>query len=267
MFLRNLFVFLIFKIKIFIMKKVLLILCLFVGGITFAQYAGQAVSGTSTAAGSNSSASSAMAVGQFLGPMSEANSKRTKNILAGAKGSPYASNKFAPTTLYYDGEKVGNLYYRYNALNEEIEIKKSVIEEGNSALINDKKMVLLVNGNKMSFNTFITSDKRTTNGYLSKLIEGQTYDLYKRITVKFTEGVPAQNSFIAAVPAKFSQFTEYYSQKKGVNRIDQVVTKNSKLLKMLDADLKVKTKTFLKENNLNIKNEADLIKAFEFLNK
>jgi hypothetical protein len=54
---------------------------------------------------------------------------------------------------------------------------------------------------------------------------------------------------------------------KGVNRIDQVLAKNNKLLKILDADKKTKVKAFLKENDLNIKEEADLIKVFEFLNK
>ena len=85
--------------------------------------------------------------------------------------------------------------------------------------------------------------------------------------MKFTEGQPAQNSFVAAVPARFTPFTEYYFQKKGVNRIDQVLAKNNKLLKLLDADKKTKIKAFLKENDLNIKEEADLIKVFEFLNK
>ena len=40
------------------------------------------------------------------------------------KGSPYTSNSFSPTTLYLKDEKIGDIYYRYNALNEEVEIKK-----------------------------------------------------------------------------------------------------------------------------------------------
>lgn len=231
-----------------------------------AQYAGSATSGSSTSSG-NTSSSSSYAISHFLGAINDADNKRQSNWLKNAKGTPYASNKFAPTILFYNNEKVGNLYYRYNALNEEVEIKKSIIEKGNSALINDKKIHILVNGKKLAFNTFVTSKKRTTNGYLTELVTGKNYDLYRRTTVKFTEGVPAQNSFVAAVPAKFSQFTEYYIQKKGVNRIDEVLSKNSKLLKMLDVSEKAKVKTYIKANKLNAKNEADLIQIFMFLNQ
>ncbi len=229
-----------------------------------AQFAGQAPI-TSAAGSTNTVANSA--IQQFLGPISDAEMKRKAIDISNAQGSPYTSFKFAPTTLYYNDEKIGDIFYRYNALNEEVEIKRSQLEEeGYRGLSNDKKISLIIDGKKMAFNTFITSKKRTTNGYLTTLVDGEEYDLFKRITVKYTEGQDAQNSFVAAVPAKFSQFTEYYYQKKGVNRIDEVIAKNSKLLKVLDANEKVKTKEFLKENSLNVKNETDLIKTFEFLN-
>ncbi len=241
-------------------------LLVLVASFSQAQYAGGATSGSSATSGSASSVAG-QAISQFLGPMSEANDKRKSQWLENAQGSPYTSNKFAPTVLYYDNEKIGKIYYRYNALNEEIEIKKTIFDdEGYRALTNDKKASLLIDGKKMAFNTFVTSKNRTTNGYLTQLISGKNYDLYKRITVKFTEGTPAQNSFVAAVPARFTQFTEYYYQKKDVNRIDEIITKNAKLLRILDVDAKNKTKAFIKENNLNIKKEADLLKVFEFLN-
>ncbi|MBT8300647.1 MAG: hypothetical protein KJO63_04905, partial [Maribacter sp.] len=80
-------------------------------------------------------------------------------------------------------------------------------------------------------------------------------------------GKPAANSFVKAVPARFAQFIEYYFQKDGVNRIDEIPLKNSKLLKLLDASERDGLKKFLKDNSLNIKEEADLIQAFNFLNK
>ncbi len=182
-------------------------------------------------------------------------------------GSPYVSDKFIPTSLFYKDDKIGSIFYRHNALNEEVEIMKANVDgELVRSLAKDKNLNIRSNGKKMSFKTFVTVKKKTANGYLIELYNGEDYDLYKRIKVKYTEGTPAQNSFIAAVPAKFSKFTEYYFQKKGVNRIDEIVS-NNKLLKLLDDSKKAMVKTYLKENNLNIKNEADLIKVFEFLNK
>jgi len=184
------------------------------------------------------------------------------------QGSPYTSNSFSPTPLYYKDEKVSNIFYRYNALNEEVEIMNTNVEgETIRSLARDKELNIRPNGKKMSFKTFVTSKKRTTNGYLTELVDGEKYDLYKRIHVKFTEATASQNSFIKAIPARFTKFTEFYFQKKGVNRIDEVLPKKGKLLKLLGDSEKESVKQFLKENNVSLKEEADIIRIFEFLNK
>ena len=183
------------------------------------------------------------------------------------QGSPYTSNSFSPTQLYYKDEQVGNIFYRYNALNEEVEIRKTNSEgETIRSLAKDKELNLRLNGKKMSFKTFITSEKRTTNGYLTELVKGKEYDLYKRIHVKFSEATAPQNSFVKAIPARFIKFTEFYVQKKGTSRIDELPLKKTKLLNLLDDSKKGAAKQFLKANDINLKDEADMIKVFEFLN-
>ncbi len=52
-----------------------------------------------------------------------------------------------------------------------------------------------------------------------------------------------------------------------VMRIDEIPLKNGKLLKLIDASNRESLKKYLKENSMNIKEEADLIQAFNFLNK
>ncbi|NHF58249.1 hypothetical protein FK220_002770 [Flavobacteriaceae bacterium TP-CH-4] len=234
-----------------------------VGSFSFAQYSGQVMNYGSGAAGNINSAA---VVDSYLGSISEREAK-LKNRFGEMQGSPYVANTFLPTTVYYQDENNGQVFYRYNALNEEVEIKKTTSEdEPIRSLSRDKDVSIMVDGNKkMSFKTFITEKNKTMNGYLMSLLDGKTYDLYKRIHIKFTEGTPATNSFTKDVPARFTQFTEYYFQKEGVNRIDEIPLKNNKLLKMLDSDKKGRVKEYLKENNLNIKNEIDLIKTFQYL--
>jgi hypothetical protein len=213
-----------------------------------------------------SSDGSAAIISTLVGDIDSRAAKRNKSFDE-FQGSPYVSNDFQPTAMFYKQENMGAIYYRYNALNEEVEIKNNNVEdETPKSLFRDKEVSILVNGKKMAFKTFVTSKNKTINGYLTQLNEDSVYDLYKRISVKFTEGKPAPNSFVKAVPARFSQFTEYYFQKDGVNRIDEIPLKNGKLLKLLEGDLREKLKVYLKENNLNIKNEADLIRVFEFIN-
>lgn len=184
------------------------------------------------------------------------------------QGSPYISNTFSPTPLYYKDDVVGNVFYRYNALNEEVEIMKTNVEgETIRGLAKDKELNIRPDGRKMSFKTFITSSDRTVNGYLTELVNGSTYDLYKRIHVKFSEAKAPKNTFEKAVPAKFTKFVEFYVQKEGVNRIDQVLPKKNKLLDILDASSKEAAKQFIKENDLNLKSEVDMVRLFQFLNK
>ncbi|WP_143469367.1 hypothetical protein [Leeuwenhoekiella nanhaiensis] len=182
-------------------------------------------------------------------------------------GSPYATNEFKPTAIYYEAEKVGEVYYRYNAHNEEIEIKQTLLpEEEFSALSKDKSVYIIADTYKLSFKTFTDKSNNTLNGYLYTLLEGEKYDLFKRINVKFTPGQKAENTFVKAKPNRFSQFTEYYIQEKGVNRIDEIPLRNKKFTRMLSKKDREKVDTYLKNQDLNIKNEEDLIQAIEMLN-
>lgn len=248
------------------MKKTILSLfsLLFIGSFANAQFSGQVA--TNMGGGGASQGGAAGAIAMLLGPINEASQKRSFN-LDDFQGSPYTNNSFAPAQLYYKDENMGTIFYRYNALNEEVEVKQSIDEKGIRALGRDKNIVLVKSGDPMSFHTFVDKGGSTLNGYLTQLVEGENFDLYRRIRVKYTEGQKAQNSFVKAVPAKFSQFTEYFVQKKGVNRIDEIATKKGKILKIAGSENKDALKSYIKENDLDVKEEQDLIKVFEFLNQ
>ena len=184
------------------------------------------------------------------------------------KGSPYTSNEFAPAILFYNKEEIGAIYYRYNALNEEIETKNTMIPgETIKGLKKDKSIIVLVNGEKMSFKTFTTSKEKTFNGYLTTLVGNGKYILYHRVHVIYKEGEKAKNSFVSAVPNKFTHFTEYYYQVNNVNRVDEIPLSKGKFLNLFKDGEKENLKIFIKENKLNIKKKKDLITVFEFLNK
>jgi len=240
------------------------VLLLYIGTF-YGQYSGQIASNISS--GGASQGNAAGMISTLLGPVQEAINKR-KFSAENFQGSPYLSNKFQSTTLFYKKEKIGDLFYRYNAFGGEVEIKQSNLEEeGIRALSRDKSIAIFVDGKKMSFKTFVDKKEKTTNGYLITLLDGETHSLFKRINIKYNEGQAAQNSFVPAVPNKFSRFTEYYFQKKGVNRIDEIPLSNKKFVRLLDdAEEKSKMKAYLKDNNLSVKNEADLIKAYQYLN-
>ena len=243
-------------------KSIYLAISMAICSLSYGQYAGQTA--TNMSAGDGGLGGGEIAT--LLGPISE-NKNKSTDIYADFQGSPYTSNEFAITSLYYGDENLGKIYYRYNALNGEIEIKNSEREgEQIKSLSRDKKISVLVDGKKMSFMTFVTAKDKTLNGYLITLSNAGPFKLFKRTHVKYTEGKPAANSFVKAVPSRFTQYTEYYLQKEDVNRIDEIPLKNGKLLKLIDDSKREDLKKYLKENFMNIKEEAHLIQAFNFLN-
>lgn len=182
------------------------------------------------------------------------------------EGSPYQSNFFAPGKLYYGDELAGDIYYRYNAYNEEVEIKQQNLEEEPiRGLGKDKKIRLVAKGKQMSFKTFIDKKGNTKNGYLTLLSDGD-YKLYRHLHITFKEAKKAENSLTKGSPAKFSQFTEYYIEGPDGKRINQVELSNKKLLSLLSGDQKSSLASYIKENKVKIKNEQDLIKVLNFLN-
>lgn len=226
-----------------------------------AQYAGQVQVGNSSSGVSNAM------VASVIGDMNDQYDRLAKKTgIDQFSGSPYTDDNFSSAPVFYNDESMGSFYYRYNAYNEEVEIKKTILpEEKVSSLVKDKSIRIMVNGKPMSFSTFIDKKGNTTNGYLSSLYDGKNIDLYRRDKVKFTEGQRAQNSFVKAVPNRFTHFIEYYYQKEGVNRIDEIPLKEGQLLKLYKEPVKTKIKTFIKENKIDMKEEADLIKLFEFI--
>ncbi len=252
-----------FKKTIFrLMKKILLLgilLALPIGII--AQYSGQLAVNNSAGDGGVTEAILSYASGSI----SDRASKTGGLDLDAIQGSPYVNNSFQPTSLFYDNEKVEDIFYRYNAYNEEVEIKSSNLEDADiRGLDRDKKIKILIEDNPLSFKTFIDETGLTQNGYLIQIKEGK-YKAYKRINVKYTEGQRALNSLTKATPPRFSHFYEYYLEVEGNNRIDEVVLRNRQFIKLLPQELQSKVKTKFKEEGFKIKSVEDYIKALNMV--
>ena len=206
-------------------------------------------------------------VSHLLGDIKKGNEKRSiKN--SGIQGSAYTSEVFLPGALYFKGNFESNIFYRYNAYAEELEIKDVNLPGAPIRGLNRDKSISLTTPDRksMSFKTFIDRKGLTQNGYLTKLAEGK-YTFYERYDVKYTQPQKAQNSFVPATPARFTKFTEYYIELEGRNRIDELELSNRKLIKVVNDNQKEALKQFLKENKLKIKDEKDIYKALNFLNK
>ena len=241
------------------MKKIIsFLVCSILFTVAYAQTSGQVATYTTGV--------QALTDGLVLNAMGSISDKMDKLDYSdnSIEGSPYMSNSFSPGQLYYGDEKVGSIYYRYNAYNEEIEIKQTNSEaESILGLSKDKNIRLVANGKPMSFKTIVDKSGNTKNAYLTLLVDGK-YKLYKHLEVIFKEAKRAENSFVKGSPAKFSQFTEYYLERPDSKRIDQIELNNKRIVQSVGIE---GLNTFLKENKIKVKEESDLIKVVNFLNE
>lgn len=193
-------------------------------------------------------------------------STKNKN-LGETLGSPYSTEKFIKSKVYYGDELQGDFYVRYNALNSIIEIKKTNLpEEEIKQLYADKDVSIKYLNKELRFTTYINKKDETKNGYLSLIFDGEKYKLYHRLAVKYSEGKAAVNSMVADIPSRFAHFEEFYYQVVGVDRIDYLKSKKSAILKMVEKENREKVKAYLKDNNIDFDKEEDLVVLFKYLN-
>ncbi len=182
-------------------------------------------------------------------------------------GSPYLTEDFIKSKVYFGDEFVGDFFVRYNALNSEIEIKKSnLAEENPKRLLANQDLRVKYGKRELLFTTYINRKDETKNGYLSIIAKGDKYTLYHRLAVKYSEGKAAANSMVNDIPSRYAHFVEYYYMKDGIDRIDQLLQKKGALLKILDKDLKDDVSRFLKEEKIDLDKEEDLIRTFDYIN-
>jgi hypothetical protein len=199
--------------------------------------------------------------------MMDLRNKKSANTVEETLGSPYSTENFIKSKVYYGDELQGDFYVRYNALNSIIEIKNSPSkEEKAKQLYADKEVSVKYLNKTLRFTTYINKKNETKNGYLSLIMDGEEYKLYHRLAVKYSEGKAAANSMVADIPSRFAHFEEFYFKKKDIDRIDYLPNKKSGILKIVDKEKREQVKSYLKENSFNLSNETDLITIFKYLN-
>ncbi len=94
-------------------------------------------------------------------------------------------------------------------------------------------------------------------GYFNVLSEGKTYDLYKKTTAIFREPQKARTNYERDSPPSFVKTVKYYLVQDGT--FLEMPSSKSKVIKMMDQK-KGEIKTYIKQNNIDLDKEADMIK-------
>jgi hypothetical protein len=198
--------------------------------------------------------------------------RKVKNIKSDLPtvGSVYIDESFKPCQIYYNQDLVGDFYYRHNAFNDEIEIKDtpSPADKEVSSLMALRQLRLVdsQDNTELSLHVYQTKEENLRNGYLYEVSTGPKYNLYSKNNVKYTQGTHPVTSLTRPTPNKFSHFVEYYLTRNGEETAFSLGKNKGDFLKTVDSGIRNDVKDYIKEEKINLKDEADLIRLFGFMN-
>ncbi len=176
------------------------------------------------------------------------------------KDDAYANPSFISGKIFQEDQLIKDkVEMRYNAFADEIEIKKNASDEGYGALIKDPNIFVKIFKDIYVFVPYEGSNEK--GGYFNVLSDGKTYDLYKKTKAEFKEPRKAKTTYERDFPPSFTKTNTYYLVQNGT--FLEMPSSKSKVLKMMDSK-KNEVKNFIKQNDIDLDKERDLIKLVTY---
>ncbi|MCB0374522.1 MAG: hypothetical protein KDD04_01230 [Sinomicrobium sp.] len=174
-------------------------------------------------------------------------------------GSAYLEDQFKAGTVFYNDTRIGDYLLRYNVYGEEFEVLND--DTTKSAVNKTSEVHVTVGIKNYVFKYFTDDDEKSRFGYFEVLSDaGNSHCTLLRKNKKLlSESRRAVTSFDVTRPARFVDTETYYLlfDDKEIVKIRLQNSYISRFFKKRGIDVK----TFLKENDLNVKNVEDLKKV------
>ncbi|WP_396591818.1 hypothetical protein [Allomuricauda sp. R78024] len=180
------------------------------------------------------------------------------------EGSIYLEDEFVLGTIFFNSDEESKMYMRYNAFNDEFEIKKSKLEKDETlALLKDADISCSLNNDKFKYATFLNDKKVKSYGYLKMIYSTDNYKLFEQNKKLFKEGKKAKTSHAVSFPHRFVDETNYYIS-MGDNDPVYVSRNKKELVDLFRAEHQKEIKQFLKEKNVDLKSKSGLVNLVAF---
>ena len=172
------------------------------------------------------------------------------------KGSPYLSEDFVPGKLIVGVKDRFNVSLRYNAYQDEFEMK----DAKNNIVAVLKKPDIVVEMQMKTYKLYNFEDKLT---YFKELNLNGKASLLKKESKKFIKAKEAENSYSSGKSAKFVLKRGYYINV--ANSINKIKLNKKALLNEL-RDKEDDLTKFIKLNKLKLKSEDEVILLLDYYN-
>lgn len=180
------------------------------------------------------------------------------------RGSPFENKEFtAGATIDKVNKTKLKAFIRYNMFSDEIEVKSNLYSKKAKALIKTSNLSCVINGTHYHYLNFTNENRAKKYGYLKLIFKGNKYNLYERLTSKYTpKEEDPDSSYRKPEPASFEKKVTYYL--KHGNNISFLPTRK-KLLYKNYSEMSNILKSYIKKTHPSLKNKSDLIGLVRFL--
>jgi len=173
-------------------------------------------------------------------------------------GTPYGDKVFYKGIVFENNKStIKDLFFRYNAFEDNIEVKKKLSDPDSKIFILKKDSNILVKLN----NEYLMFDENI-NGYYQILFIGNNYKLYKKLYKKYYKPKTAKSSFEKDILATYKDIPKYYLVDDENVLYEFPDSKNKKI--KLFGNKKSEIGKYVKNNRLNINEEDILIKVVRY---
>jgi hypothetical protein len=187
--------------------------------------------------------------------------KRLKYEPSKTEGSPYSNKMFAPAAVSGLSQKV---MMRYDTFADEFEFVNSTRDTLVLNKLDNYNTITFSNTNmKYQLVDYFTNGK-VTKGYLIWLYAKNNFTLYKKQNIVYNKERIAKSGFDKTTPANFEKAKNSYYVRDGEKAILEFPTNKKTLLKAYP-ERKTDIETFIKQNNIDLEKESDIIKVVDFL--
>ncbi|GAB5401701.1 MAG: hypothetical protein Aureis2KO_32860 [Aureisphaera sp.] len=185
-------------------------------------------------------------------------------VMERISGSPYEVKEFALGNILKDGKVLAsNVAIRYNALRDEIEIKRKIDDHNRTARVMVKSPDIYAKILNKVFVYVPNKEGLTTSGYFMVLHEGEKYDLYKKITKEYLEGSESMSGLTRDIPAMYKEKEFHYLADKESGKVKAFPKSRNGKFNLL-SDKKKELKKYANDNNLNVNKEYALVKLLRY---
>lgn len=179
------------------------------------------------------------------------------NLPPNIEGSPYLTDDFIKGTVFVENEKPYGAMMRYNAYQDEIQVKGS---DGISSLFKREYVWAEIGGQSFRIETY-NDRSGTSKGYFVELNRGKVR-LLKRIERVFKEGQAAVSSYSEDTPPRFEEEVTYYLIREG-SPAEAIRLRKKDVLDFLSSE---EVESYVKENKLRLKSEGEVIQVLGRVN-